>query len=149
MKFLVDTNLISELTKARPDPSVIAWVSAHDAEMVMCWVSVAELRAGVAILPKGRRRDPLHEDVEALIEDFYEESEVPLQGSTAEMVAVLAERNRAAGLAQGWPDTVIAAVALEHGLMVATRNTSDFPGIPTINPWEAPTSSEESGGRGA
>jgi predicted nucleic acid-binding protein len=149
MKFLVDTNLISELTKARPDPAVRAWVSAHDAEMVMCWVSVAELRSGVALLPQGRRRDQLHEDVEALIEDFYEESEVPLQGATAEMVAMLAERNRAAGLAQGWPDIVIAAVAVEHGLVVATRNTSDFPGIPTINPSEAPTASGESGGRDA
>jgi len=139
VKFLADTNLDSELTKLRPDPTVLAWIRANDPDLVLSWVSVAELRAGVALMPKGRRRDEMRAAVESLIADFYEDTSVPLLGSTAAFVADLAERHRSAGLSPGWPDTVIAAVCMEHGLTVATRNTQDFPDVPTVNPWdEAP-----------
>jgi len=63
---------------------------------------------------------------------------VPLLGSTATFVADLSRQHRDAGVSPGWPDTVIAAVCLEHGLTVATRNTQDFPGVPAVNPWNNP-----------
>jgi predicted nucleic acid-binding protein len=138
VKFLADTNLVSELTKARPDPAALAWIRKNDADLVLSWVSVAELRAGVALMPQGRRREEMQAAVEALIEDFYEDSSVPLLDSTATFVAELARRHRDAGISPGWPDTVIAAVCLEHGLTVATRNTEDFPDVPTVNPWNKP-----------
>ena len=89
-------------------------------------------------MPQGRRREEMQVAVEALIEDFYEETSLPLLGSTATCVADLARRHRDAAISPGWPDTVIAAVCVEHGLTVATRNTQDFPGVPTVNPWNSP-----------
>lgn len=138
MKFLADTNLVSELIKVRPNEAVMAWIRENDPDLVLSWVSVAELRAGVALMPQGRRREEMQVAVEALIEDFYEETSLPLLGSTATCVADLARRHRDAAISPGWPDTVIAAVCVEHGLTVATRNTQDFPGVPTVNPWNSP-----------
>lgn len=136
MNFLADTNLVSELTKADPRPSVIRWMMQHDQDVVLSWISVAELRSGVLSLPAGKKRDLLQADVEELIADYYDEDRFRLTGPTAHRYAELVASRKRAGIQCGFADTVIAAVALEHGMTVVTRNAKDFPGVPTVNPWK-------------
>lgn len=138
MKFLADTNLVSELAKAAASPSVKRWMEAHGEEVGLSWVSVAELRAGIQVMPPGKRRDLLHEDIEGLIADDDDEL-LQLSGDTAVRHADLVARRKPAGIQIHFADTVIAAVALEHGLTVVTRNTKDFPDVPTVNPWDEQT----------
>ncbi len=136
MTYLADTNLVSELTKAKAVPAVVRWMESNADEVVISWVSVAELRAGIKMLPPGKKRDVLHEDIEALIADYYHEDLVRLQESTAARFAELVARRRSKGAPYHFADAVIASIALDRGLRVATRNTSDFPDVPTVNPWD-------------
>lgn len=136
MSFLVDTNTISELIKPSPSSKVRRWMDEHSEQLSLSWVSVAEMRAGVEVLPPGEKRDKLRQAVEALILDYYQESELALNQTTAENFASLQRDRKKAGNLKSWPDTVLAAVAREHGLTVVTRNTKDFPGVTTFNPWD-------------
>lgn len=147
MKFIADTNLVSELTKALPSPSVRRWVSDNGDDVGLSWVSVAELRAGIQSMPPGKKRDTLHEDIEGLIADFYDDDLLRLTGATAVRYAELVARRKHAGMQIHFADTVIAALALELGMTVATRNTKDFPGVPTVNPWDEDAPGGEEGGR--
>ena len=146
MKFLADTNLVSELTKAQPSPAVILWMEKNDAEVGLSWISVAELRSGVLSLPAGRKRDTLQDDVEQLIADYYDDDGPRLTGATANRYAELVASRKRSGIPCAWADTVMAAVALEHGLTVVTRNTKDFPDVPTVNPWNEEAPDADTGG---
>ncbi len=146
MKFLADTNLVSELIKAQPSASVTRWMRQHDQEVALSWISVAELRSGVMSLPAGRKRDSLRDDVEQLIADYYDEDGLRLNGPTANRYADLVASRKRSGIQCGFADTVIAAFAFEHGLTVVTRNTSDFPDVPTVNPWNEKAAGDDADG---
>jgi len=135
VKFLADTNLVSELTKAKPSPAVIRWMERNDSEVVLSWISVAELRSGVLCLPAGRKRDSLQDDVEQLIADYYDDDGLQLTRATATRYAELVASRKRSGIQCAFADTVMAAVALEHGITVVTRNNKDFPDVTTVNPW--------------
>ena len=146
MKFIADTNIISELTKERRDPAVVSWLREHGDQVGICWITVAELRAGIAIMPEGKRRAALEAVVDGFVADFYQEDALELRGSTAAAFARLQEDRRDAGESQDWPDAVIAAVAQDHGMTVATRNTDHFPGVSVVNPWNEKAPGDRSQG---
>lgn len=137
MRYLLDTNIISDATKPAPSPSLLAWMAERDDnELFIASLTVAEIRRGILELPTGRRRDAL--------EDWFGGPEGP-QGLFAGRVLAFDEnaalawgRLMADGKAQGRPrsalDMIVAAVAEANGCVVVTGNERDFEGIEIVNP---------------
>ena len=135
---VVDTNVVSELTRLTPAPAVMAWFSEQDpAALFLTAVSEAELRAGVAILPAGRRRDRLATEVDTMVEQDFAGRVLPFDSAAARAYAAIAAGRRSAGRPIIDADCQIAAIARARDAAVATRNTGDFEhcGIAVIDPW--------------
>ena len=135
---LLDTNVVSELTRLAPNPSVIYWLDAQAAEDVyLSAITEAELRFGVAILPAGRRRERLAFEVENMLREDFERRILPFDSHAARMFAEIASNRRAIGKPISNADCQVAAIARCYGAAVATRNVGDFNdcGIELINPW--------------
>ena len=140
MKWLLDTNVISELTKPRPDPNCDAWLGAHDEDCYLSTVSVAELRFGIERLPEGKRKAQMEKTFTFLKED-YEGRFYDFDGPAAFEWGRYAAELEAGHGSDWWKqfdvrDTQIAAIAREYGLTVATRNVKHFPFCQTVNPFE-------------
>ena len=123
MRFLVDANVLSELTKQRPDPRVVHWLSTHEREFVVDPIILGEIEFGILLLPEGRRRGRL--------ERWFEEGVLkirclPWTPATGRRWARLLADLRTRGQAMPIKDSQIAATALLHGLTVVTRNGRDF-----------------------
>lgn len=135
---VLDTNVVSELARPRPAPEVIEWVDAQDsATLVITAVTAAEIRAGVALLPTGRRRRQIAERMEALITETFAGYVLAFDVESSEHYAnVVATRIRAGRPISGL-DAQIAAVCTQHGAALATRDVDDFEGLELtlINPW--------------
>lgn len=137
MRYLLNTNIISNIAKPTPSESLLAWMSAQkDEDMFIASLTVAEIRRGVFEKPAGKRRDHL--------EAWFSGPEGP-QALFAGRVLPFDEnaglvwaRLMADGKAQGRPrsalDTIIAAVAEAHGCTVVTDNEKDFDGVEFVNP---------------
>lgn len=134
MKFLVDANVLSEPTRPRPDPHVVGWLREHEADIAVDPVILGELRYGILILPKGRKRTSLERWFEAGAGRLHC---LPWDAATGLRWAELLAHLRAAGKAMPIKDSLIAATALVHGLTVATRNRGDFrnAGVPIVDPF--------------
>ena len=134
MKYLVDANVLSEATKPRPDPRVIAWLRAHEPEIAVDPVILGELRFGILILPKGKKRTALERWFAAGVERLYC---LPWDLETGLKWAELLAHLRARGMAMPVKDSLIAATTLLHGLAVVTRNRDDFAktGVPIVDPF--------------
>lgn len=136
--FVLDTNVVSELMRPAPEPVVQAWVAVRRAgDMYFSAVSEAELRYGVAILPKGRRRDALAEAVDGLVREDFASRILSFDSPVAQAYAEIVAARRAAGRPVYQADCQIAAIAQAHGFAVATRNVRDFAGmgIEVVDPW--------------
>ena len=128
---LLDTNVVSELTRPKPDPGVTAWLANQStANVFLSVITEAELRYGVAILPAGQRRDRIAAAVENML---------PFDSETTRIYAEIGAGRRAAGLPISHADCQIAAIARCRGAAIATRNVGHFErcGIEIINPWSA------------
>ncbi|TFL14058.1 type II toxin-antitoxin system VapC family toxin [Pusillimonas caeni] len=137
---VLDTNVISELWKAEPDPNVMAWMDAQAIEtLYLSAITVAELRFGLAAMPKGKRRTVFQDRMEQVVLPIFEGRVLAFDLDTSKTYAELMARARAEGKAIGNADGYIAATAATHRLIVATRDTSPFEaaGVEVINPWEA------------
>lgn len=135
MTYLVDANVLSEPTRPTPSPVVIEWLRAHEREIAVDPVILGEIRYGILLLPPGRRRTRL--------EHWFEEGvrRVRCLGWDAECGlrwAALLAKLRATGRAMPIKDSLIAATALTHDLVVATRNGADFAkaGVEVVDPFE-------------
>lgn len=136
---LLDTNVISELMRPRPEPRVIRWVDAQpEFDLWISAITVAEIRLGIALLPEGKRKDVLTDLAEQTFQEDFSEQCLPFDcEAAAEYALIVAERNRK-GRPVSVEDALIAAVARTAGLKLATRNTKDFSGIQglaLVNPW--------------
>jgi predicted nucleic acid-binding protein len=135
---LLDTNVVSEVIRARPDPSVARWLAARPADDIfVSAITEAELRFGVALLPEGRRRSVIAAAVEGLIAEDFAGRVWPFDSDAAVHYGTLAASRRQAGRPISVPDAQIAAIALARGAVLATRNVADFAdcGVTIINPW--------------
>lgn len=139
MRFLLDTNVISEWVRPRPDPNVTAWLAGADEDRVFLSVtSFAEIRQGIELLADGGRRDRLTLWLAEELPARFEGRILPIDQRIAEAWGVLTARGRKAGATLGSMDAFFAATAETHGLTLVTRNVKDFAalGIPLLDPWE-------------
>jgi len=135
---LLDTNVISEPLRPFPAAQVIAWMDAQPLETLhLSAMTVAELRAGVALMPTGRRRTALHEEVEKRILPMFTGRVLPFDLHCTNAYADLIAKVRKAGSGIETADACIAAVAAANGLIVVTRDIHPFrtAGLDVINPW--------------
>jgi predicted nucleic acid-binding protein len=139
MSFLLDTNLISESTRAQPDPAVMAWMAAADEDrLFLSVITIAELRHGVARLDDGRRKRALDSWLAEDLPGRFEDRLLPIDEAVANRWGLLVARCQAAGRPIGAMDAFVAATAEHHDLILVTRNVADFEasGVRLLNPWE-------------
>ena len=136
---LLDTNVLSELMRPAPSTHVLAWFENH--KMTPFYTSAitqAELLLGVALLPRGKRRDLIAEAVEIMFKQDFSGLCLSFDDLSAQEYATLVAVRSRSGLQISTEDAQIAAIALRHGLALATRNTKDFiniVGLNLIDPW--------------
>lgn len=135
--YLLDTNVVSEMTRSRPNPSVVDFLD-QTSELWLASLVVHELEFGLRMMPAGRRRERLRMDVSRFLEN-YADRILPVN----ENGAVWAARLRANAVISGRPpdliDMLIAGTAKANGLTIATRNVRDFEGlgVEVVNPWDS------------
>jgi toxin FitB len=123
VKYLVDANVLSEPTKPSPEPRVIAWLRTHERELAVDPIILGELRFGILLLPKGKKRTALERWFDSGVQRLHC---LPWEADTGMRWAELLARLRTTGKAMPIRDSLIAATALTHNLSIATRNRSDF-----------------------
>lgn len=137
---LLDTNVVSEPLRPTPEARVIEWVDAQPLEtLFLSAVTVAALRAGVALLPSGKRRAGLQENLEKRVLPLFAGRVLPFDLACTPAYAELTAKARTGGVAVATADGYIAAIAAANGFVVATRDTAPFEaaGVTVINPWLA------------
>ena len=134
--FLLDTNVVSELTKDAPNPRVVAFLTEQD-DLWLSALVLHELEFGLELLPPGQRRDGLRSVLSELIA-AYEDRILPLERTGAERATQFRAQAHRSGRVLDLGDVLIAGTAKVHGLAVATRIAGDFADldVDVINPWE-------------
>lgn len=138
MSFLLDTNVISEGAKPRPDTGVMDWLASIDEEQLhLSIVSLAELRHGIERLDAGRRKTALDLWLTEQLPLRFDNRLLPVDAETADAWGRIVEAAQAAGRPIGAMDAFIAATAKRHQFTLVTRNVADFEatGIRLFNPW--------------
>lgn len=138
MRYLIDTCVLSELSRPDPEPQVLRFIeNALESELWLSVISIGEITKGFVSLKPGKKRTAL-EDWARRAEQQFEERILPIDVETARTWGQLSGNLRSKGIQIPTSDGLIAATALAHGLYVATRNTRDFAstGVLLINPWE-------------
>jgi predicted nucleic acid-binding protein len=135
MIYLVDANVLSEPTKQTADSRVVTWLNANEANLIVDSIIIGELRIGILALPRGRKRNRLEQWYEAVVETI---ECIPWDATISQRWAALVVELKRKGETVPLLDGMIAATALQHDLIVATRNTRDFQktGVKTLNPFE-------------
>ena len=131
---LLDTNVLSEPLRQRPDGAVLSWLAGHP-EAAITAITVGELLVGVARLPAGARRESLAAAIDRAI---GRADVVPYDETAARAYARIQEQRRAAGHPLAVEDGMIAAICLANDATLATRNTRDFEGlgVDLMDPWK-------------
>jgi predicted nucleic acid-binding protein len=141
MSTLLDTNVLSELLRARPDGSVLAWFAQQPANsLFVSAVTQAEMLLGARLLPAGKRRAQLEQALEAMFTEEFGERVLPFDATAAAAYANVVATRRSAGRPISQFDAQIAAIALSRRASLATRNVSDFEGCGLMlsDPWSPP-----------
>ena len=137
MSYLLDTNTVSELTKERPAPSVVEWVRLNHQDCFLSAVTIGELVQGLELLPEGKKRRRLTQELRFLQEDYADRILPYDQFSAVEwgrLYAAARKQNRLLPL----EDSLIEAIALSNELAVVTHNVGDFFRVRTFDPWSLP-----------
>lgn len=135
---ILDTNVVSELMRPRPDIGVVDWAARQAvSDLYLSTISEAELRYGVEILPIGRHRRGLLARMEEVLLRFFEGRILPFDRKAARSYAEIAAARRSSGHPINPTDGQIAAIADSRRAAIATRDTADFEGcgVEVINPW--------------
>jgi predicted nucleic acid-binding protein len=138
--FLLDTNVLSAMMVPRPPPEVASWVSVQPADLLFtAAICQAEILAGLALLPDGRRRHTLETAARAMFRDDFAGRILQFDMEATEAYAEIFATRRRAGQPVATIDTVIAAIARVRGASVVTRNVADFAGcgLSVVDPWAA------------
>jgi predicted nucleic acid-binding protein len=136
---VLDTNVISELTRQTPAPGVLTWLdSLAVAEIATTAITAAELLYGVARLPDGRRKTELAAAVDGLLDDDFQGRVLSFGEPAARRYADIVSHRERLGRPIGVADAQIAAICRAVDATLATRNTDDFEetGIELVNPWK-------------
>jgi toxin FitB len=133
--YLVDANVLSEATRSAPDARVLEWFRKHERELVIDPIVLGEIRFGILLLPRGAKRSRLERWFESGIRKL---ECLPWEARTGLRWAELIARLRQTHQAMPIKDSLIAATALVHSLVVATRNRADFEkaGVDVLDPFQ-------------
>lgn len=137
---ILDTNVLSALMRQTPEAPVVAWLDRQPAESVwITSVTLFEARLGLALLPKGRRRQTLEGAFARLLKDDLEDRVLDFDGAAATEAALLAAERQKSGRPVDMRDTQIAGIALARRATLATRNVRHFRDlkVPVVDPWQA------------
>lgn len=134
MRFLVDANVLSEPTKPAPQVGVVAWLRKNERDIAVDPIILGEIRFGILLLPQGKRRTRLERWFDTGIQHI---TCLPWEAATGLRWAELLATLRSSGRAMPIKDSLIAATALAHNLIVATHNRTDFEkaGIEIVDPF--------------
>jgi predicted nucleic acid-binding protein len=134
VKYLVDANVLCEPTKEIANPRVVEWLQRHERDLAVDAIILGEVRFGILLLPKGRRRARLEQWFNAGVQRLQC---LPWEARTGLRWAELLACLRSSGRAMPIKDSLIAATALVHDLVLATRNRSDFEkaGVKIVDPF--------------
>jgi toxin FitB len=136
--WLLDTNVLSELRRPKPAPKVVAFVAAQPLELLyVSAVTLAEIRFGIERVTDAAKRAELNAWLAHKVRPMFEQRVLPVTEDVMFKWRLLVEDGRRARHTFSQPDLIIAATALQHGLTVVSRDTSDYgrARVPVLNPW--------------
>jgi toxin FitB len=138
--FLLDTNIVSELIKPKPEPKVVTWVDSTDESLIFISVlTIGEIRKGINLQVDSARRAKLEAWLAADVRTRFEDRILPVDGSVAERWGLMTAKARSERKHQ-LPviDGLLAATAQQHNLILVTRNLDDVEptGVSILNPWD-------------
>ena len=140
MAWLLDTNILSELRRPRPEPKVLAFVAAQPLEQLyISVVTLAELRFGIELVSEPSRRVALNDWLTHRVRPMFDQRVLPITEEIMLKWRLLVEEGRKAGHTFSQPDLIIAATAVHYGFSVITRDRRDYDkaNVPVLNPWDA------------
>jgi len=136
--WLLDTNVLSELRRPKPDRKVVAFIAAQPLELLyVSAVTLAEIRLGIEVVTDATKRAELNDWLAHKVRPMFEQRVLSVTEEIMFKWRLLVEDGRKAGYTFSQPDLIIAATALHHGLTVITRNVSDYERVRArvFNPW--------------
>jgi predicted nucleic acid-binding protein len=137
--FLLDTNVISELIKVKPEPKVTAWIEATEESLLhLSVLTLGEIHEGIAALPQGLRRAALEAWLETDLRWRFANRMLEIDAGVADRWGVISAEAQAKQMPVPVIDGLLAATALHHNLTLVTRNAEDVAGsgVAVFNPWE-------------
>ena len=136
--FLLDTNILSAMMRPEPAPALAAWIAAQAMDTLFtAAICQAEILAGLAVMPPGRRRHALEAAAHAMFEEEFAGRVLPFNAAAAQVYADLFAARRQFGHPSSMPDLMIAAIARANDAIVVTRDSGGFAGcgLTVIDPW--------------
>lgn len=136
--WLLDTNILSELRRPKPEPKVVAFIAAKPLDLLyVSSVTFAEFRFGIELVADANRRAELNDWLKHIVRPMFEQRVLAVSEDVMFKWRLLVEEGRKAGHTFSQPDLIIAATAQQHGLTVVSRDTGDYERarVPVINPW--------------
>jgi toxin FitB len=140
--WLLDTNILSELRRSRPEPRVLAFVRDQALEQFyISTVTLAEIRFGIEVTPNVTKRAELNDWLTHKVRPMFEDRVLPITEDIILKWRLLVEEGRKSGYTFSQPDLTIAATAIYHGLTIVSRDTTDYlkARAPVHNPWFDPS----------
>lgn len=137
--WLLDTNILSELRRPRPEPKVVAFIAARPLDlMFVSAVTLAEICFGIELVTDANRRSELQEWLTHKVRPLFDQRVLPITEDIMFKWRLLVEDGRKAGHTFSQPDLIIAATGLHHGLTVVTRDINDYEKarVMLLNPWD-------------
>lgn len=136
--WLLDTNILSELRRPKPERKVVSFVAAQPLEQLfVSSVTFAEIRFGIELVADATRRAALNDWLTHKVRPMFEQRVLEVSEDVMFKWRLLVEEGRKGGYTYSQPDLIIAATALNHGFTVVSRDTSDYTraGVTVFNPW--------------
>jgi toxin FitB len=139
--WLLDTNILSELRRSKPEPKVVAFLAQQPLESFhISVVTLAEIRFGIEVLPDITRRSELNDWLAHKVRPMFEGRVLPITEDVMLKWRLMVEQGRKVGHTFSQPDLIIAATAQQHALTIVSRDTSDYEKarVAVFNPWVEP-----------
>lgn len=136
--WLLDTNVLSELRRPKPNPNIVAFLAGQPLELLfISIVTFAEIRFGIELVKDVSRRMELSDWLEQKLRPMFEGRSLGIDEEVMLKWRLLVENGRKSGHTFSQPDLIIAATALHHGLTIVSRDTREYESanVPVLNPW--------------
>ena len=136
--WLLDTNVLSELRRPRPETKVVTFVAAQPLDLLyVSDVTLAEIRFGIELVSEASKRAELSDWLTHKLRPMFDQRILPVSEDIFFKWRLLVDQGRKKGLTYSQPDLFIAATALHHGLTVVSRDADEFDrvGVSVVSPW--------------